>query len=177
VNCAESQPYMLEGREIVKMPGNRHFDQVHGPAPAIFFGGGEFIADTAPIRRVIAAHQAALVFKAIFQKQRHRRLAVVPTGRAVTDRPHARDPVERLKAALQHVTLLLRRQHCRVLVDPTVVVLGADFRWALRHLGGFTRIGVVNALQHPLVLCEQSEIRWLRPPSEINMSFSTLHQS
>jgi hypothetical protein len=53
-------------------------------------------------------------------------------------------------------------------------VLGADFRWALRHPGGFTRIGVVNALQHPLVLCEQSGIRWLRPPSEINMKLLNL---
>src|SRR5271169_1225848 len=91
---------MLEGREIVQMPGNWHFDQVDGPPPAIFFGRREFIADTAPIRRVIAAHQAALVFKAIFQKQRHRRRAVVPSRRAVADRPRARDPVERLKTAL-----------------------------------------------------------------------------
>ena len=119
--CAGPQPHVFEGREIVQMPGNWHFDQVDGPPPAIFFGGGKFIADTAPVRRVIAAHQAALVFKAIFQKQRHRRRAVVPSRRAVADRPHAGNPVERLKAALQNVTLLFRRQHGWVLVDPAVV--------------------------------------------------------
>ena len=70
------------------MPGNRHFDQIDGPRPAIFFGGGEFIANLAPIRRVIAAQQAALVFKALFQKQRHRRRAVVQ--QASGSRPAAR---------------------------------------------------------------------------------------
>ena len=92
------------------MPGNRHFDQIDGPPPAIFFGGGEFIADTAPIRRVIAAHQAALVFKALFQKQRHRRRAVVPSRRAVADRPHVRDPVKRHKAALKALLSFTRPQ-------------------------------------------------------------------
>jgi Cu-Zn family superoxide dismutase len=33
---------------------------------------------------------------------------------------------------------------------------------------------VVNALQYPLVLCEQSGTRWLRPPSEINMKLLNL---
>src|SRR5436305_1570575 len=83
--------------------GNLH--EIHRASPAILLGGGELIADAAPVGLVVAAHEAALVLEAVFEQQRDGDGAVVPGGGPISGRPHLYDLVEGVEALLHHLPL------------------------------------------------------------------------
>src|SRR4029453_3413165 len=92
---------------IVKLPADRHLDQLGLYPEMVGLAKSRLIAAAGEVGWVVAPHHAAVVAKAMRQQEIDGGAAQIPGRRAVTLRPLARQAPDRLVGAYQIGLLLL----------------------------------------------------------------------
>src|SRR5271166_4046268 len=148
----------LHLREVVECPGDGELNQFDLLAPLVSAVTMRNIVPAAPVRLVVGAHHARVVYKAVFQEQADGVGRQVPARRAVALR---RDPdaPQRFQALLDYLALVLLVEIDLALVQVTMMPdlvagvsdLGADLRERVDRVAGDVEGGL------DLLACKQAK--------------------